>query len=133
MRHISGRRWSIGGCSPVPTRASTATTIPRSATGTGRSERVGATLVVNAGSTSLKLRVVSGADDVEHIESLDAARAEDVSAVGHRVVHGGSDLVEPTVVDDAVRASIAELESIAPLHNAPALAGIDAATRMFPT
>ena len=93
---------------------------------------MGAVLVVNAGSTSLKLRVVSDAEDVEHIESLDAARAEDISAVGHRVVHGGGSLVEPTAIDDAVRTSIAGLESIAPLHNAPALAGIDAARRAFP-
>ncbi|HEU5490666.1 MAG TPA: acetate/propionate family kinase [Gaiellaceae bacterium] len=93
---------------------------------------MGAILVVNAGSTSLKLRVVSDAEDVDDVESLDAARAEDLSAVGHRVVHGGRILVEPTMIDDAVRTSIADLESIAPLHNAPALAGIDAATRVFP-
>ena len=89
--------------------------------------------ISGSGSTSLKLRVVSDADDAFEIESLDTARAENISAVGHRVVHGGSDLVEPRVIDDAVRASIAELDSIAPLHNAPALTGIDAARRMFPT
>jgi acetate kinase len=47
-------------------------------------------------------------------------------------VHGGQHLVEPTVIDGAVRARIEELESIAPLHNAPALAGIEAATRAVP-
>ena len=44
-------------------------------------------------------------------------RADDIGAVGHRVVHGGSRLIEATVIDDAVRVSVAELESIAPLHN----------------
>lgn len=89
-------------------------------------------LVVNAGSTSLKLRLVLEDDRVETIESLDAVRAADIDAVGHRVVHGGRDLVEPTLIDDAVRASIAELAHVAPLHNAPALAAIDAARRVLP-
>ena len=93
---------------------------------------MGAVLVVNAGSTSLKLHVVSDADDAVEVASLDAVRADDIDAVGHRVVHGGSHLIEATVIDDAVRASVAELESIAPLHNRPAIAGIDAATRAFP-
>ena len=93
---------------------------------------MGAVLVVNAGSTSLKLHVVSDAEDVAEVASLDAVRSDDIGAVGHRVVHGGSHLIEATVIDDAVRASVAELESIAPLHNRPAIAGIDAATRAFP-
>ena len=60
-------------------------------------------------------------------------RSDDIGAVGHRVVHGGSHLIEATVIDDAVPASVAELESIAPSSgNRPAIAGIDAATRAFP-
>jgi acetate kinase len=93
---------------------------------------VGAVLVVNAGSTSLKLRLVHEDDKVEEVHSFDAVRPAEVDAVGHRVVHGGPHLVEPTLIDDATRVSIAELESIAPLHNAPALAGVDRATRAFP-
>ena len=93
---------------------------------------MGVVLVVNAGSTSLKLCLVSENEQVQSIESFEAVRSSDVAAVGHRVVHGGPDLVEPTLIDSAVRASIGELESIAPLHNAPALAGIDNATRAFP-
>ena len=93
---------------------------------------MGAVLVVNAGSTSLKLRLVSDEEHVEELASFEAIRASEVEAVGHRVVHGGPDMVEPTVIDDAVRARIEELEPIAPLHNAPALAGIEAATRAFP-
>jgi acetate kinase len=93
---------------------------------------VGAVLVVNAGSTSLKLHLVSEDEEVVDVESLEAARPSDVDAVGHRIVHGGPDLVDPTFVDEAVRAAIEALEPIAPLHNAPALAGIDAAMRAFP-
>ena len=93
---------------------------------------MGAVLVVNAGSTSLKLHLVFDDERVEAVESLDAVRTSDVDAVGHRVVHGGAKLVEPTLIDGAVRAAIEELESVAPLHNAPALAGIDSATRVFP-
>ena len=76
-------------------------------------------------STRLRGRAVQG------VESLQAVRTAEVGAIGHRVVHGGPSLVEPTLIDDAVRASIAELEAIAPLHNAPALSGIDAASRAF--
>src|SRR5687768_5229352 len=99
-------------------------TILRSATGPGRSESVGAILVVNAGSTSLKLHLVLPDESVQALRSLDVPLS-DIDAVGHRVVHGGKHLVEPTLIEDAVRASIGELRSIAPLHNAPALAGID--------
>jgi acetate kinase len=49
-----------------------------------------------------------------------------VEAVGHRVVHGGDRFQEPVVIDDAVVAGIEALASLAPLHNAPSLAGIDA-------
>jgi acetate kinase len=90
---------------------------------------VRAILVVNAGSTSLKLHLVFPDESVRAVESLDALPSSDLDAVGHRVVHGGKHLVEPTVVDDAVYASISDLRSIAPLHNEPALAGIDAARR----
>jgi len=46
-------------------------------------------------------------------------------------VHGGH-LVEPTVIDAEVRAAIEDLAQIAPLHNAPALAAIDAARGLLP-
>ena len=48
-------------------------------------------------------------------------------AVGHRVVHGGEHFSGPVLIDDAVEATIASLEHLAPLHNPPALAGIRAA------
>jgi acetate kinase len=55
-----------------------------------------------------------------------------VVAVGHRVVHGGPDLYKPTLIDDAMVAKIEELAPLAPLHNPPALAGIDVARKALP-
>lgn len=48
-------------------------------------------------------------------------------AVGHRVVHGGEDFHAPTPIDADVRERISALSHLAPLHNPPALAAIDAA------
>ena len=55
-----------------------------------------------------------------------------VRAVAHRVVHGGPRFREPVVIDDDVLHEIHELESIAPLHNAPALRAIAEAQRALP-
>ena len=62
-------------------------------------------LVVNAGSTSLKLSVVDPDETSTELESLDDPPAR-VDAVGHRVVHEGPRLVEPVAIDDAVLAEI---------------------------
>ncbi|WP_163696849.1 acetate kinase [Mycolicibacterium sarraceniae] len=53
-------------------------------------------------------------------------------AVGHRVVHGGQDLYRPTIVDDALIVKLAELAPLAPLHNPPAVLGIEVARRALP-
>lgn len=55
-----------------------------------------------------------------------------VDAVGHRVVHGGINFSEPTVIDDATFATLAELVPLAPLHQPHNLAGINAAKAEFP-
>ncbi len=52
--------------------------------------------------------------------------------IGHRVVHGGERFVAPTLLDDDVLAGIEEQNSLAPLHNPPALQGIRAARRLRP-
>jgi acetate kinase len=52
-------------------------------------------------------------------------------AVGHRVVHGGPDLYRPTVVDDALIATLEELAPLAPLHNPPAVLGIRVARKVL--
>ncbi len=55
-----------------------------------------------------------------------------IDAVGHRVVHGGDRFVEPTLIDHEVLRAIEAVEELAPLHNAPSLAGIRAARAALP-
>ncbi len=64
----------------------------------------------------------------------DGHRLDDLGlvAVGHRVVHGGQDLYRPTVVDDATIARLKELSPLAPLHNPPAILGIEVARKALP-
>jgi acetate kinase len=88
-------------------------------------------LVVNAGSTSLKLSTVEVDDSAVPVPSL-AEVPDGVVAVAHRVVHGGARFVEPVVIDDAVRRELEELSELAPLHNVPAIAAIDEARRALP-
>jgi acetate kinase len=93
---------------------------------------VGAVLVVNAGSTSLKLHLVGDGDQAEAVAALEDVDPDGVDAVAHRVVHGGSRFRDPVVLDAAVRNAIRALEPLAPLHNAPALEGIETASRFLP-
>ena len=53
-------------------------------------------------------------------------------AVGHRVVHGGPNLFRPTVVDDKLVEELRELAPLAPLHNPPAVLGIEVARKVLP-
>jgi acetate kinase len=87
-------------------------------------------LVVNAGSTSLKLSLVDDDERSHPVDSL--TTAPDVGAIGHRVVHGGERFSAPTVIDDTVTAELASLLELAPLHNAPALAAITESRARFP-
>jgi acetate kinase len=111
-------------------------------------------LVLNSGSSSVKYAVVDpdsgdmAADGiVERIgegEVADHAAAmqvvfdelsehmDGITAVGHRVVHGGPDLYEPTLVDDAIIAELEDLAPLAPLHNPPAVLGIRVAVDALP-
>jgi len=67
-----------------------------------------------------------------HAHPETAGSAEEIRAVGHRVVHGGSDFVRPVVIDERVKAKIRELFSLAPLHNPANLTGIETAEKYFP-
>lgn len=62
----------------------------------------------------------------------EADLAQDIAAVGHRVVHGGLVFITPTLVDDDILSQLAALEPFAPLHQPHNLAGIRAAQRAFP-
>lgn len=53
-------------------------------------------------------------------------------AVGHRVVHGGKRFHRPTKLDDDVIEQLTELSPLAPLHNPPALQGIEVARKLLP-
>lgn len=55
-----------------------------------------------------------------------------VTAVGHRVVHGGTVFYRPTIIDDGVVQQISDLSSLAPLHNPPNLLGIEVARAQLP-
>jgi acetate kinase len=99
-------------------------------------------LVVNAGSSSLKLRLLGPRDELEAEhdlapddgDALAAALAELAApdAVGHRVVHGGARFRDAVLVDDGVVEALTELTDLAPLHQPAALAGIAAVGRALP-
>lgn len=101
-----------------------------------RTERV---LVVNAGSSSLKLRLLAGQ---EVVCGADLAADDDPAAavrdwptpdvVGHRVVHGGTAFRGAVRVDAEVRAQLEELTDLAPLHQPKSLAALDAVTAVLP-
>ena len=56
---------------------------------------------------------------------------EEIKGVGHRVVHGGEKLVQPTVIDDAVVEEITRIIPLSPLHNPGHLEGIRVARKLF--
>ena len=100
-------------------------------------------LVVNAGSSSLKLRVLDDADEVTGSADLppeeDKAALEatiegfgEVHAVGHRIVHGGDEFSGPVLIDPSVRQRIGELTDLAPLHQPKSLGALDAVTEVLP-
>jgi acetate kinase len=99
-------------------------------------------LVVNAGSSSLKLRLLGPGDEVEAAPEVapgDAAALEQAlsevpapDAAGHRVVHGGERFRDSVLVDDGVVAALGELAELAPLHQPAALDGIAAVGRVLP-
>jgi acetate kinase len=58
--------------------------------------------------------------------------SKEIAIVGHRVVHGGADFINPVLIDDSVKNKIRELFSLAPLHNPANLTGIVTAEKIFP-
>ncbi len=117
-------------------------------------------LVLNSGSSSLKYSLVQPDTGVALVEGIverigevggvadheaalrsafDVIAAEGKAladlglvAVGHRVVHGGPNLYRPTIVDDHLIEELRDLAPLAPLHNPPAVLGIDVARRVLP-
>lgn len=101
-------------------------------------------LVVNAGSSSLKMHLLDQDDSVVAEYCLDrwdgepesisqfVSQSGQVDAVAHRVVHGGTDLVRAAVVDDDVTRRIEALTPMATLHQSRSLAGIRAVREALP-
>ena len=104
-------------------------------------------LVVNAGSSSLKLSVVDGSSvraaceisppqaqiDRQSVRAvLKREEFQHIDAVGHRIVHGGERFRNAVLVDAAVEAALRELTELAPLHQPKSLAALDAVTAAVP-
>ena len=95
-------------------------------------------LVVNAGSSTLKLSVIeadghaTGGRTLETVQGTlapkvvarEIADLGSVDAVGHRVVHGGEAYRAATFVDDAVVARLQSLTALAPIHQPRSLAAL---------
>lgn len=102
-------------------------------------------LVVNAGSSSVKLRVVDGRDAVVASRDMAApdllgvraladaiADLDSFDAVGHRIVHGGPHYSAAVVVDERVLTDLRDLVDLAPLHQRAGLEPIAAVARVAP-
>jgi acetate kinase len=96
-------------------------------------------LVVNAGSSSLKLSVLESDDTTALSESIDEdelpsllAAAGQIDAVGHRVVHGGTEFLEPVRVDQDVLGILRGLTDLAPLHQPKSLRALELVDRLLP-
>ena len=113
--------------------------------------------VVNSGSSSIKYQLINPQVDepvlsglIERIGEPDSPipdhefgmsvvlaklgdLSRDIVAVGHRVVHGGSDFDGPTLITPEVEIEIDSLSRLAPLHNPANLLGIRAAKKALPT
>ncbi|GLC32742.1 acetate/propionate family kinase [Clostridium omnivorum] len=60
------------------------------------------------------------------------ADMSEISAVGHRVVHGGEKYSKSVLIDDEVMAALEEVAKLAPLHNPPNIIGINACRELMP-
>jgi acetate kinase len=103
-------------------------------------------LVVNAGSSSLKLRLLDAANELLGERDIDVVRGEfdddavaealteigEADAVGHRIVHGGARFTTAVRLDGAVVAELRALTELAPLHQPKSLAGLEAVARSRP-
>jgi acetate kinase len=106
----------------------------------------GPVLVVNAGSSSLKLRVLDADDTLTASADLPAPRGAadaaavgqaidrfgELAAVGHRIVHGGTRYREAVLLDDEVESDLRALTDLAPLHQPKSLAALAAVKAVRP-
>ncbi len=76
--------------------------------------------------------VVHAVDKLAKLPGTHGEAAKAITVVGHRVVHGGARFQQPVRVDAHVKAEIAKLAELAPLHNPAALGAIEAAESALP-
>ncbi|MDA3840091.1 MAG: acetate/propionate family kinase [Patescibacteria group bacterium] len=104
-------------------------------------------LVINSGSTSLKYKLfdVSG-NEIKREKFLvennhekiikkilrEVGDVSDISAVGHRIVHGGEDFVEPVIINENILERLEKINNLAPLHNPYNLLGIKIISEFLP-
>lgn len=81
-----------------------------------------------------KTNVVNHAAGLKLIFALLGSNAvmDSIQAIGHRVVHGGENFQLPTIINQDVIDKIREMSSLAPLHNAANLAGIEKTFQLYP-
>jgi acetate kinase len=103
-------------------------------------------LVVNAGSSSMKLSLLDEQERLQLSSNLPTKRGqveEDVlraalepagriDAVGHRIVHGGSEFVKPVLIDKHVLQQLHALVDLAPLHQPKSLRALELVIRILP-
>ena len=103
-------------------------------------------LVVNAGSSSLKLALLDDGDRLLLSTNLPAPRgrvdeaelaaelagAGPIDAVGHRIVHGGTEFVAPVVIDERVEQRLQTLVDLAPLHQPKSLRALELVRHALP-
>jgi acetate kinase len=103
-------------------------------------------LTVNAGSSSLKLRLLGPDDELVAAEELPAERGHTArehlagalgrlgaaDAVGHRIVHGGTRFTGPVRLDADTVEALRALTPLAPLHQPAALAAVEAVRDALP-
>lgn len=104
-------------------------------------------LVVNAGSSSVKLSLLAGDDRTLDARELAAPKAQigsdevraaidaglgKADVVGHRIVHGGERFRDAVLIDGTVEAALRELADLAPLHQPKSIAVLDAVSQALP-
>jgi acetate kinase len=111
--------------------------------------RLGAGVVADVGTPNSTFSVTHSPDEVVREEQLDGVdheaaidlllthvetweSAEPVAAIGHRIVHGGSEFAQPVLIDEEVLARLTPLTALAPIHLPQNLAGIAAAGNRWP-
>ena len=105
----------------------------------GKIEEIGAgedsSFKIKIGDQEAKKGKQNFADHKQALEfvlaELESNKLSKMTAVGHRVVHGGDRFLKATLVNDQVIAEIKECIPLAPLHNPANLTGIKAATALF--